>query len=41
MVPWFWLILSLVGGVFVGWFLCALCVVSKDEDQAPERRPRK
>ena len=39
MIAWYWLLVALAAGVFIGWLLCALCVVSRDAEQAPERRP--
>jgi len=38
-IAWYWVIVALAAGVFIGWLLCALCVVSRDAEQAPERRP--
>ena len=39
MVPLWWMIIALVGGVAAGWFMCALCVVNREADEAPERSP--
>ena len=33
MIPWYWAIIALIAGVFIGWMLCAMCVVSRDESE--------
>lgn len=36
MVAWYWVIVALMAGCFVGWLLCALCTVFGDSDE-PEQ----
>lgn len=33
MIQWYWAIIALFAGVFVGWLLCALCVANNDDDK--------
>lgn len=37
MVPWYWVIISLIGGVFVGWMFCSLMWAA---DEAERNQPR-
>ena len=36
MVAWYWVVVALMAGCFVGWLLCALCTVFGDSDE-PEQ----
>lgn len=42
MIPWFWAIVGVVAGTLFGWFLCAICVSSKEaEEQQPRPKDRR
>lgn len=38
MIPWYWAIIALFAGVFIGWFFCALCFASDAQDEGGEHR---
>ena len=37
MVAWYWVIVALMAGAFIGWLLCALCTVFGESDESQPR----
>ena len=37
MIPFYWVIIALFAGCFIGWLMCALCFVSHDAEEEAKR----
>ena len=37
MIAWYWAIVALTAGVFIGWLLCAMCVASNEAEDVQPR----